>query len=135
MHTPRSWGLHGADVGRYRSTARLLSKPGVASIVDADGLQDAEVGQGYRLGRTLTTEDVSAVSTVVLAVGKGKAFSAAHTDVGVGPLGWLDTGVSRSLKGRTVELTALLSNMVAATSVLGGKRKPSLCKERYVSSM
>jgi hypothetical protein len=123
-------------VRRYGSGARLFGEPGVASIVDADGREDAEVREGYRLGRTLAAEDVSAVSTVVFAVGEGKAFSAAHTDIRVGPLGWLDMVVSRGSRvGQMAEHTALLSNMVAATSVLGGKRKPSLCKERYVSSM
>jgi hypothetical protein len=59
------------------------------------------VGEGYHLGRTLTAEDVSAVSTVVLSVGEGEAFSAAHADIRVGPLGWLDVGVSsESRKGR-----------------------------------
>lgn len=73
---------------------------------------------------------------MVLAVGEGEAFSAAHTNVRVGPLGWLDGGVSGgSGVMERAGHTALLSNMVAATSVLGGKRKPSLCKERYVSSM
>jgi hypothetical protein len=130
--------LHGANVRRYSIGigARLFGKSGVASIVDADGLEDAQVGEGYHLGRTLTAEDVSAVSTVVLSVGEGEAFSAAHADIRVGPLGWLDVGVSsESREGKKAEHTALLSNMVAATSVLGGKRKPSLCKERYVSSM
>jgi hypothetical protein len=128
--------LHGADVGRYSIGARLFGKSGVASIVDADGLEDAQVGEGYHLGRTLTAEDVSTVSAVVLSVGEGEAFSAAHADIGIGPLGWLDVGVSSGSRGKEgVGHTALLSNMVAATSVLGGKRKPSLCKERYVSSM
>lgn len=92
--------------------------------------------QGYRFGRTLTTKDISTVSAVVFAVGEGESFSTAHTDVGVGPFGWLGRGVSRESSAKCgIEHTALLSNMVAATSVLGGNRKPSLCKERYVSSM
>jgi hypothetical protein len=136
LHTSRMLGFHGADVRRYSIGARLFGNPGVASVVDADGLEDAQVRKWYHLGRALPAEDVSTVSTVVLAVGEGEFLSAAHTDIGIGPLGWLDMSVSRRFReGEMAEHTALLSNMVAATSVLGGKRKPSLCKERYVSSM
>jgi hypothetical protein len=136
LHTSRILWLHGADVGRDSIGARLFGNPGVAPIVDANGLENAQVRKGYHLGRTLTTEDVSTVSAVVLAVGEGEFLSAAHTDIGIGPLGWLDMSVSsRFREGEMAEHTALLSNIVAATSVLGGKRKPSLCKERYVSSM
>lgn len=88
MHTTRVRRLHGIDVRRYGSGARLLGKPGVTAVVDTDRLKDAKVRQGYRLGRTLTAEDVSAVSAVVFAIGKSESFSAAHADIGIGPFGW-----------------------------------------------
>ena len=40
------------------------------------------------LGATCTTEDVSAVSAVMFAVGKGELLATSHADIRVGPFWW-----------------------------------------------
>ena len=75
----------------------LLGELRVASIVDTDGLEDAEVGKRQGLGRALLIEAISAVPAVMLSVGEGECGSASHTDFGVDPfrrLGSVSVGTS-----------------------------------------
>lgn len=66
----------------------LVPQLRVASIVYPYRLHDSKMGQWDVLGTAGTTEDVSTVSAVVFAVGKGELLSTPHADVGVGPFRW-----------------------------------------------
>lgn len=69
----------------------LIPQLSVASIVDSHRLHDSKMRQRNVLGATGATEDVSTVSAVVFAVGKGKLLATSHADVGVSPFGWCRT--------------------------------------------
>ena len=58
----------------------------------AEGV-DAQVREGDGLARALLVKAVSAVSTVVLSVGKGKGGPASHTDFRVSPLWRLNSSL------------------------------------------
>lgn len=91
------------------------------------------MGQRNRLGRTLLIEAITTVPAVMFPVRKGERRSAAHTDIGIGPFGWLrhtqqlaePSFVSLCHRGNKIEalgflLTALLSIMLLATVTRGG---------------
>ena len=69
----------------------LIPQLSVASIIDSYRLHDSKMRQRNGLGATGATEDVSTVSAVVFAVGKGKLLATSHADVGVSPFGWCRT--------------------------------------------
>ena len=90
----------------------LIPQLSVASIVYSYRLHDSKMRQGNVLGATGATKDISTVSAVVFAVGKGELLTTSHADIRVGPFGWC----------RTVEHAAgnLLSGWKVETFVLQG---------------
>ncbi len=61
----------------------------MATIINAHWIKYAEMGERDALARTRAAKDVSAVATVMFAVGKGERGTASHTDVRIGPFGRL----------------------------------------------
>ena len=98
----------------------LIPQLSVASIVDSYRLHDSEMRQWKILGATGTTENVSTVSTVVFAVGKGELLTASHANIGVGPFGWcraVEHAAGNLLSGWKVK-TFVLQSSVAFGEVI-----------------
>lgn len=64
----------------------------MTAIAHADFLGDTEVREGHRLRRALLIEDLTAVPTVMLAVGEAERCTTSQADVGVDPF-WRGLGV------------------------------------------
>lgn len=95
----------------------------MAAIIHSDRLQNAEVWQRNRLARTLSIENIPAISAMMLAVHETEGSPASHTNVGVNPLrGLMQMYVSACVLTEAFELlTALLSSILPLISVFGGK--------------
>ena len=78
-------GSTAGTLERDRGRACLVHESGVAAIVDADGLHDTQMWQGDGLARAGATEDVSAVSAVMLAIREAKGVAAPHAHIRVRP--------------------------------------------------
>ena len=100
----------------------------MAAIIYAHRVHDAKMRKGYGLARTGSTEDVSTVTAMMLAIGEGEGCSAAHAHVGVDPFWRLSHVSLHRYGGHMGGLTALLSSMLLEISSLGGKSKPSCCR-------
>ena len=80
---------HLHSVAENKCVLILLCQFRMTTITDPNFLRNAEMRERHALGRTLLIKHLTAVPTVVFAVGKGERRPASHADIGVGPLGRL----------------------------------------------
>ena len=91
--------------------------------------------QWYSLGGALCIKYIPTIPAMMFPVREAESRSTTQADVRVYPLRRLNTCKWWNLRNLTDQLTALLSNILLAMSVLGGNRKPSRCNVRYISPM
>lgn len=70
--------------------ARLVSEPGVTTVIDPNRLQDAEVRKRERFSGALLIEAVATITTVMLSIGEGERSPTSHADIGIYPFGRLE---------------------------------------------
>ena len=81
--------LWGHEVRTWVGAARLFLDLFVASDIDTDRLEYAEVWQRGREVRAGLAEALATVTAVVFAVGEGEGSAATHADIRVNPFGRL----------------------------------------------
>lgn len=76
-----------ARTGALRSWGSMVLVPqlSVASIVYPHRLHDSKMRQWDVFRAAGTTKDISAVATMVFAVGEGELLATSHADIGIGP--------------------------------------------------
>lgn len=88
-------GFHGALVERFDGARRIWTHKRLAlvtytckaSVIHADGLNDAQMGQRYGFAGAGAAKDIATISAMMLAVQHGEWCPAPHAQVRVCPFG------------------------------------------------